>query len=131
MKKILANLEHYKYFYLVAFLSMAAGIVYLIPNPPPRITKVNFDKIEKEMTQAEVEEILGPGADHSAHPERVVSPGIIDGIRGGGDHSTLVWKYWDGEKGTISVGFQDDKVLDKNWHPEISLWDRFKEELDR
>src|SRR5439155_15241439 len=118
----------YKYWYLVAIVLIVGGIQFLIPTPPGKITESNFDKIEKGMTQTEVEEILGPGADRTAHSERV-GPVMINGIGHARGHAPQVWKYWDGDEGTIAVRFADGKVLDKNWRPAISLWKRLKEEL--
>jgi len=127
MNRIFANFEHYKYRYLAATLLIACMALFLLPTRPERISESNFFRIAEGMTQADVEEILGPGEDQTAHPERP-GPGFIDGI---GPHlpPAGVWKYWDGSEGTIAVRFVDDKVKDKNWRRAKSLWDRFKEEL--
>jgi hypothetical protein len=127
MKRTLANLDHYKYWYLAVILLIAGGVQFLIPSHPSRITRLDLYTIKNGMTQAEVEEILGPGADQTAHPERTGHGRV--GFSMGFAKQPEVWKYWDGDEGTIAVEFADEKALYKEWRPAISLWDRLKDEL--
>jgi len=46
---------------------VAAGVVVLWPRPE-RITRENFERIKEGMSQAEVEEILGPPGDYTTEP---------------------------------------------------------------
>jgi hypothetical protein len=76
---------------------VALGVLAMIP-PSPGVTKANFDRIEKGMTMAEVEEILG-GKGKSFHE----------------DDKALM--YWDADDGSLAlIRFVDNCVPDKTWY---------------
>ena len=68
-----------------------------------KVTKGNYDKIENGMSLAEVEKILGPGA------EQAGAAGTFGEIAGAG--KVMSWE--DGEQ-TITVTFVNDKVTAKS-----------------
>src|SRR5262249_2407181 len=101
MKKISLKLYGHRVWYWIAMALIAGGFYFLILTRPQKVTKANFDKIKRGMTLEEVEEILGPGADRSAHPERQGMGFRL--LRGIGPPEPRVWKFWDGDEGSIDV----------------------------
>jgi hypothetical protein len=95
-------------------IAVILGILAMLP-PSPGVTKANFDRIEKGMTRAEVEEIFGREGQRSF----MRRPGL-DGFR------------WDGEGKTIaSIWLANDCVSEKEWH--VSEWpnETFPEKICR
>ena len=85
---------------LLAFLPLVIvvtlGVLAILP-PSPGVTKANFDRIEKGMTKAEVEEIFG-GKGELFHE----------------DDKALM--YWDADDGSVAwIRFQGDCVDGKGW----------------
>ena len=123
MKKILANLFRFRYRYSAAIMVIAGGLYFLMPSHGDgKITKANFDTIKHGMTQAEVEAILGPGAEKSGYYEIRGVPwrSIVS------DAGAAPTVYWDGDEGTIRVLFIQGRVVTKDWYPEPPYWDRTK-----
>ena len=86
---------------LLAFLPLVIvvtlGVLAILP-PSPGVTKANFDRIEKGMTKAEVEEIFG-GKGELFHE----------------DDKALM--YWDADDGSLAlIRFVDNCVPDKTWY---------------
>jgi hypothetical protein len=102
VKKILANLFRFRYRYSAAIMVIAGGLYFLMPSHGDgKITKANFDITKHGMTQAEVEAILGPGAEKSGYYEIRGVPwrSIVS------DAGAAPTVYWDGDEGTIRVLF--------------------------
>ena len=103
-----------KRFLLIASLpltiAVTLGVLAILP-PSPGVTKANFDRIEKGMTIAEVEQIFGEkGTASSSHP---FLPGLClrgeltdDGLRAG------VWVS--GESHALIL-FSDKCVVHMRW----------------
>jgi hypothetical protein len=72
------------------------GVLAMLP-PSPGVTKTNFDRIEKGMTRAEVEEIFG-------------EKGAMAGMH---EHTFVFWLANDGS--SASVDFVNDCVAAKRW----------------
>jgi hypothetical protein len=81
-------------------IAMTLGVLMLLP-PRPGVTKANSDRIQKGMTLAEVERILGG-----------------EGFRGeGGDRAQFdTCSVWETDDGSIAlVGFTDGGVVHLEW----------------
>jgi hypothetical protein len=97
----------------LAAVAVTLGILAMLP-PHPGVTRANFDRIEKGMTRAEVEEIFGGPSESKTYS----TVGEITTI-------TDVWGQIEQGKcvGLANVNFQDEMVVDKEWHcvPETVL----------
>jgi hypothetical protein len=87
----------------------------------PKLTQANFDKIQPGMTVAEVEAILGPGADEGGDLSLAEGSGAAGAIGIGGDlqsmarpRSNLKTYKWGTDQRWIKVTFQDGKVAPAN-----------------
>ena len=87
-------------------IAVTLGVLARLPSSPG-VTKANFDRIEKGMTKAQVEEIFG-GKPHAFLPVFSRTGMILkqDGMP--------VWKANDGSNAFV-VFFEDDCVTDKEW----------------
>lgn len=102
---------------LIAFVTFVA---WPRTSPPSQITRENFDRINKEMTRADVEALLGPRMGRLSVPPIAHSNGPViklneeslsDGIvRFRGEDQ------WHSEHGAICVNF------DENGHAEYKMW---------
>ena len=78
------------------------GIAAILP-PGPGVTKANFGRIEKGMTEAEVEAIFGVPA-HSG------------GVGGDDESGIFVFSHWHSDDGAdASIVTHGGIVCDKNW----------------
>ncbi len=84
---------------LVCIVLLGLGIIVLA-GCGSKVTKSNYDQITNGMTLAQVEGILGKGAESSG------AAGAIGSLAGSG--KIVTWK--DGAK-TITVTFANDKVI--------------------
>jgi hypothetical protein len=86
----------------------------VLPRPSP-VTRAAFERIERGMTRAEVEDILGgPPGDYRTRPGARL---LID-IRGGGSMPVPAYRSfatWEGDEGIIEVTFDRDIVEDKDF----------------
>ena len=85
---------------LLAVFAVTLSILVLLP-PSPGVTKANFDRIEKGMTVAEVEEIFGRGAN-------IVTRDVVEK-----NDRFRAWSEADGSRADIY--FMDSFVTDKHW----------------
>jgi hypothetical protein len=75
-------------------IALTVGVLAMLP-PTPGVTKANFDRIEKRMTKAEVEEIFG-------------GKGELGGPKFG--------MFWQAHNGSgAEIQFWDDCVNEKHW----------------
>jgi hypothetical protein len=82
---------------LAACVGIALGVIAMLP-PRPGVTKANFDRIEKGMTRAEVNEVFGQeGWSYS-----------IPRLR-----RFHIWRHQDGAHATLS--FHDGRVTSMGW----------------
>jgi hypothetical protein len=88
---------------LPLIIAVTLGVLALLP-PSPGVTKANFERIQKGMTLAEVEEILGRKAYQSV---RYVVDGEVK------QETERIWAADDGSG--AGVDFVDDCVTDKEW----------------
>jgi hypothetical protein len=80
-------------------IALTLGVLAMLP-PSPGVTKANFDRIEKGMTKAEIEEVFG----------RKGNPAVEIGQRALG---VLYWVEDDGSVAEIII--LDDGVMSKKW----------------
>jgi hypothetical protein len=81
---------------LLIVAAVILGVLSLLP-PDPGVTKANFDRIEKGMTQAEVQEMFG-------------GKGIFL------ERSDPPYYCWQADDGSwANILFSDDCVTDKLW----------------
>jgi hypothetical protein len=85
---------------LVACVCIALGVVAMLPASS--VTKANCDRIEKEMTHAQVKQILG-----EATVARALSPSID-------------WARYDDDKGKACI-----HVIFENGHVDRAYWNGF------
>lgn len=128
MNKILANFNCHQYRYLAAAVVMAGAATFMIPGPPPRISKANFDKIKIGMPQIEVEEILGPGADRSSYTNRIFYGHMYIGPQG--RCPSFHDMFWDGDDGTIQLTFTYGTVRHKQWCEDVPMRDQIRHMVD-
>ena len=83
---------------------MMLGVLALL-LPSPGVSKANFDRIEKGMTSAQVEQILGGEA-------KTIEP-WFGGIRDNPGAKVAVWKADDESKAGIVL--MNSCVFDKEW----------------
>ena len=89
---------------LVAFAVTVGVLVLLPPNTRPGVTKRNFDRIEKGMTKAEVEEIFGKKAD-----------GV--GLTLDREQKEKTHRIWEASDGSgADIHFVDDCVVETDWY---------------
>jgi hypothetical protein len=81
---------------LLLAVVVALGVLAMLPSRPG-VTKGNFDRIEKGMTKAEVEEIFGKKDDWAA--SRIENPK----------------RWWSGNNCYATVSFVDNCVAEKQW----------------
>jgi hypothetical protein len=86
--------------YLLAVLAVCLLLVgILVSLTPPRpcpVTKTGYERIEKGMSLAQVEEILGgPEGDYRTRPVLTLLPSGVG----------LPWAVWQGDAGTAEVSF--------------------------
>jgi hypothetical protein len=85
--------------FLAACVCLPLGVVTVMPDDGPGVTKANFNRIEKGMTKAEVEKIIGKDS----------TP-----IGGWGIHTALeCWPSNDGA--TACIYFENERVTDMRW----------------
>jgi hypothetical protein len=84
---------------------LALVVLAMLP-PRPGVTKANFDRIEKEMTRVEVEEIFG-------------KPSTYRFAFGSGTGTRYIelWRNVDGSYASIST--QGDVIHSVHWHDSI------------
>jgi uncharacterized protein YceK len=87
---------------LILVLLVAGLTCVLVAGCGSKVSKTNYDKINNGMTVAEVEGIMGKGAEEAA------GAGAIGNLPG----SAKVMSWKDGDK-TITVTFVNDKVTAK------------------
>ena len=88
---------------VVVLILFGALVPVLFPRPCP-VTRTAFDRIEEDMTKAEVEKILGgPAGDYTTKP--VYSP-----VRSFMRPSGMVLK-WEGNEGQVDVCFDGSEVV--------------------
>jgi hypothetical protein len=71
----------------------------LPPDDRPGVTKANFDRIEKGMTLAEVQQIFGQDGEGPWFPT---------------ESKNRTYWYWDWPK--VGIQFLDNCVIEKEWH---------------
>jgi hypothetical protein len=76
------------------------GVLALLP-PHPGVTKANYDRIQKGMTKAEVEEIFGEKGELNFLDEETLT------------FRMLYWKERD--RSCAVIEFTGDCVVDKGW----------------
>ena len=113
-----------------AFMLVAVCVGYLlIPFNRDRITKANYDKIQKRWSIGQVEELLGKATFRTEG-----SPNMHIRTPNGWIHGThhLIWKSEDGD--LIDVIFGSGGVKEKRFEPgmlsSLSPWDRMKLQVD-
>jgi len=88
---------------LVACVCVALGVLAMLP-PRPGVTKANFDRIEKGMTMATVNEVFGK------------EPLLLGGIAFGTLHNCYARETWFHENGaSATLWFHNDSVTDTRW----------------
>jgi len=85
----------------IAVVSIGLGILAVLP-PQPGVTKANFDRIEKGMTLADVEAILG--SESMSHFDHGESGPLI---------SREIWHGVD--RSSTRITFDDGIVCEKQW----------------
>ncbi|MDB5306911.1 MAG: hypothetical protein JWO38_1113 [Gemmataceae bacterium] len=87
-----------------AALLILVGASVLVPvqYPPSRITQENFDRIQDGMSEAEVEEILGPPGYYNHNPYVVFESGIS------------FRRYWLGDEGFV--------IIEVTWPEDPPTW---------
>jgi hypothetical protein len=89
-------------------IAVILGVLALLP-PSPGVTKANFDRIEKEMTRAQVEAVFGG----QGTKDLPFYPRFGKGLQG---HWGTAVVYWETHDGSFAiVEFVDDCVTDKEW----------------
>src|SRR5689334_17164851 len=86
---------------LATCVCITLGVLAMLPRPC--VTKEHFDRIEKGMTKAEVEEILG----HAFHE------GVSFGAGG-----EMLWLQGDDDS-VAEIILMDDCVSEKRWHASV------------
>ncbi len=97
----------------VLLVSLGAVLPLACPRPS-RITRENFERIQEGMTEAEVEELLGPPGNYSYYEVRMSS---------GYYSPEWIITYWAGDEGIIDIGFTDadpPRVFSKEFTPQPS-----------
>jgi len=107
---------------VVVELTMVAVVTMMLTRfePPSRISQERFRRIERGMTRAEVESILGPPGDYRTGPTEVVvprKPGEWDSLHAGSETRRLVWRgneadfylFFDARTGVLDYA-ESDKV---------------------
>jgi hypothetical protein len=114
-----------KWLILSLLLAACFGVAYLCFAPRRGVTLANFERIEKGMTQEQVEDFLGgpPGL-----PYRV---GEIDATWVFENYELMIghnFRVWQSREGSLGIYFDEvGKVAVKTWFPyEESFWDRFR-----
>jgi hypothetical protein len=93
-----------------ATLAIAGGRAIAIPMlqpPQPGVTKANFDRIEKGMSYAQVDAILGERS-------------LLQMVQGSFTSSLMYHQHswWNDDGACAHIVFSlDDEVTDKTWHP--------------
>jgi hypothetical protein len=98
--------------WLAALGVLLVGTVAFAPwpqLPADRVTRENYDRIEKGMSRAEVEALIGPPGDYRTGPSGIVSMTIYCGPSKG------KLEAWAGDHGGICVYFGPDGVADKQF----------------
>jgi len=85
---------------LVSVACIVLGTLAMLPARPG-VTKANFDRIEKGMTRAQVEEFFG-------------QPGMVIRHDGPGGRAAISWEADD--RSGASVGFLNDYVTGAIWN---------------
>jgi hypothetical protein len=94
----------------LAIVAVTLGVLAMLP-PRPGVTKANFDRIEKGMTKAQVEEILG-------------EKGFLVKVKKG-DAPCLYWNAGDGAE--VWIRFSDDCVNgDMTWSADETFLDKIR-----
>ena len=89
-------------YHVLTALVLAGFLLAFVAGCGGKVTKSNYDKVTTGMTLAEVENILGKGA------EQAGGGGVLGKITGSG--KVVTWE--DGEK-VITITFINDKVTTK------------------
>jgi hypothetical protein len=96
----------------VLFVLGFATVLLRAQHPRPGITRENFDRIQKGMTRAEVEEILGGPPGTYTDRYKIIVLDI--------DDTSLGRCWWVGDEGFLSIWLTDDKpcrVFRKEFDP--------------
>ena len=103
---------------LAACVCLTLAVLALLP-PRPGVTLANIERIEKGMTLAEVEKILGgPGKVFDSDPLSHLS--IIDSSR-----TVVVWgRLYEGPCVAVSFDRNTNRVRGKNWEPQDTFLQR-------
>jgi hypothetical protein len=98
----------------LAVLAVVAARPILLPPTNPRITEANFERIERGMTLANVEALLGPPGDYRTGPTQP-SPRILSGRSWGPwwTYEGVSQQHWEGDGARITVWLDPDgRVLE-------------------
>jgi hypothetical protein len=103
----------------LAVLVGLAVVVLWSRTEPDRITRQNYDRIVADMTQADVEAILGPPSDYRDGPTDN-SPCTESALLRASRERPLASDYsafWHGDAASIVVEITPDGDIMKNWCP--------------
>ena len=95
-------------------IAVTLGVLTILP-PRPGVTNANFDRIEKGMTKAKVEQVFGGEGELPLSIQRGMTKAEVEQVFGREAlKSVLDWKAADGS--LAEIRFKNDCVSEKEWY---------------